>query len=184
MYQILQSLLQTAQEQTSTTSERFSYWTSSCEGHIQAWNCSLRTDALLSTTAEPIGVDTVAPSENFWESHFMLFNTSFSSRRPQGDCAGGIRWKTERKQHGIGFTRRCQIAKRIFSSAGSAVQKEGSHIIAWEQMAIEKELKQNRLPPAALVHLLLSFLILVLSLSFGLGVQIDAFSVFFECLNQ
>ncbi len=69
---------------------------------------------LLSTTAEPFGVDTAAPSVNFWESLFMLFKACFSSWRPQGDCAGGIRWKTERRQHGIEFSWRRQIAKRIF----------------------------------------------------------------------
>lgn len=62
----------------------------------------------LTTTAEPFGVDTVAP-ENSWELLFVLFNASFSLRL-QGDCAGGTCWKAGRR--------------RIRAKKLTAVQKE------------------------------------------------------------
>lgn len=78
-----------------------------------------------TTTAEPLGVDTVTLSENFWELFFMPFNASFSWRL-RGDCAGGCRKKWTRHRIHMEVQGDCEFR---------AVQKESSHRLL-QKMAI------------------------------------------------
>ncbi len=102
-----------------------------------AMNCSLRTDAL---SYQPL----LSPSG--WIQLLLLWTSesrsscSLKLASPLGDRKETVQEELDEKQnegkHGIEFSWRRQIAKRIFWSAGATVQKEGSHIVAWEQMAI------------------------------------------------